>query len=375
MEKKDYAYAGKPEKAEEKESKNVKIRRMMGLLLCAAMTLGLAACGEKETLETPAPPESAAPTRKPESGKGLQLGLSYAAAHGTKSFAEAYAAVRGDVIVAAYVDEFQFVDDDAGVQAVPSSDKEFGEGYAEGKTLASKRMMADYYSALMAEKAGSTVRIDDNFNAIQAFTVGKTIAEVEAAAEQDNAVDLVSGATLVDTAGYLKAIAQAARNARETLAEEFNGDAGELRLSVIYGAANGENCFTAAAALTQGETILLSYVDEFQFLDAGEAVEGVPNSGSDLAAGYAEGKVLCSKRMEADYYSAMMADYAGSTIPIDKNFDAIQAHVNGMTTAEAEALGAKEDAVDAVSGATLVNTYKYIAAIAEAARKAEAKTK
>ena len=144
---------------------------------------------------------------------------------------------------------------------------------------------------------------------------------------------------------------------------------------MIYGAANGENCFTAAAALTQGETILLSYVDEFQFLDAGEAVEGVPNSGSDLAAGYAEGKVLCSKRMEADYYSAMMADYAGSTIPIDKNFDAIQAHVNGMTTAEAEALGAKEDAVDAVSGATLVNTYKYIAAIAEAARKAEAKTK
>ncbi len=328
-----------------------------------------AALGETYTEPTPAPQETAAPPQKVELEGGLQLGMAYTAAHGTKSFTETYAAVRGDVIAAAFLDEFQFVDAAAVREVVPNSDREFGEGYAEGKALASKRAMADYYSETMAEKAGSTVRIDDNFNAIQTFTIGKTIAEVEEIAGRENAADAVSGATLADTAGYLKAIAQAARNAQETQAAEFTGSSDELKLSVVYGSANGENCFTAAAALTRGEEILLSYVDEFQFLDAGKGVVGVPNSDSDLASGYAEGKVLCSKRMAADYYSAIMADYAGSTVSIDKNFDAIQEHVNGMTVVQAEELSAREDAVDAVSGATLVNTAKYVAAIVEAAKK------
>ena len=44
----------------------------------------------------------------------------------------------------------------------------------------------------------------------------------------------------------------------------------------------------------------------FTSTDAG--VTAVPNSDSDFAAGYAEGKVLMSKRVNADYYSKMMAD-------------------------------------------------------------------
>lgn len=327
-----------------------------------------AALGETVGSQPTAAPAESAPA--PESGEGeLKLGLAYTAAHGSNCFTQAHAAVQGDMIAAAYLDEFQFVDADAGVNVVPSSGGEFGEGYAQGKALASKRTMADYYSELMAEKAGSTVRIDHNFDAIQTFAVGRTIAEIEEIAAGGNAVDAVSGATLADTAGYLNAIAQAAKNARADQGAAFSGSAEDLKLSVAYGAANGENCFTAAAALTAGDKILLSYVDEFQFLDASAGVEGVPNSDSGFGENYSEGKVLCSKRSVADYYSGMMAEYAGSTVPINRNFDAIQSYVCGMTAAEAETFSQREDAVEAVSGATLVNTAKYVELIAEAAGK------
>lgn len=143
----------------------------------------------------------------------LQMGMVYGAPHGTKTFGQAYAVVQGDVIVAAFVDEFQFVAAGTeGVTPVPNSDSDFAQGYAEGKVLASKRVMADYYSNNMATKAGSTVRIDDNFDAIQSYAVGKTIAQVEAVAGGDKtaAVDAVSGATLVSTANYVGVIAAAA---------------------------------------------------------------------------------------------------------------------------------------------------------------------
>lgn len=348
------------------------MKKLICLLLSAVMALSLAACGQKSG-PAPIPDAGETPTGTPPVGEtegGLQLGMAYAAAHGTKCFTQAHAAVQGDVIIAAYVDDFQFVAADAGLNVLPNSDKEFGQGYAEGKALASKRAMADYYSGLMAEKAGSTVRIDDNFDAIQSFVVGKTIAEVEALATGDAqaAIDAVTGATLADTAGYLGAIVQAAKNAQGTQAVEFTGDPANLKLNVAYGAANGENCFTAAAALTRGDTIVLSYLDEFQFLDAGEGVVGVPNSTEAFAEDYAEGKVLCSKRMCTDYYSAMMADYAGSTVRINDNFDAIQNYVNGMTVAQAEALAGDENAVDAVTGATLANTAKYVGTIVGAAK-------
>ncbi len=307
-----------------------------------------------------------------QAGKGgLQMGLAYGAPHGTKSFGQAYAVVQGDVIVAAFVDEFQFMDASLGLNYVPNSDADFAQGYAQGKALASKRMVADYYSGSMAKKAKSTVRIDDNFAAIQSFAVGKTIAQVEAVAGGDKAaaVDAVSGATLADTAGYLGLIAQAARNAQAAEAVEFSGDTGALRLNVAYGSAHGTRGFTAAAALTAGDKIVLSYIDEFQFVDASLGLNCVPNSDAGFADGYAEGQALASKRMVADYYSKLMADYAKSTVRIDDNYNAIQTHVNGMTITEAKALAADANAVDAVSGATLAGTADYVGVIAAAAEK------
>ncbi len=328
-----------------------------------------AALGAEYVEETKAAQETMPTAELTPVDGGVQLGLAYDAAHGTKCFTEAYAAVIDNVIVAAYIDEFQFIDPAMGVTGVPNSDSDFAAGYAEGGVLCSKRDNAKMYSDLMAEKAGSTVAIDKNFDAIQNFVVGKTINEIKAVAGQDNAVDAVSGATLADTAGYLKVIVKAAENAQNTQAVEYAGDPINLKLNVTYAAAHGTKCFTAAAALTDGDTIILSYLDDFQFGDKESGVTGVPNSDADFAAGYAEGKVLYSKRENAEYYSNHMAEKAGSTVAIDKNFDAIQSHLSGMTIADAEALAGQENAADAVSGATLADTAGYVGAVVAAAKK------
>ena len=160
----------------------------------------------------------------------------------------------------------------------------------------------------------------------------------------------------------------AAKNAQTTQAVEFNGSSEDLKLNVVYGAAHGTKCFTSGAVATAGDTIVLSYIDEFQFAGSDAGVVGVPNSDSDFGAGYAEGKVLMSKRVNADYYSKMMAEKAGSTVSLDANYDAIQNHVNGMSIADAEALSKDEKAVDAVSGATLVDTAGYVGVLVDAAK-------
>ncbi len=143
----------------------------------------------------------------------VRIGQIQAAAHGTKCFCVATVAMQGDVIVAVYLDEYQFMAKDTAI-GVPNSDADFGKSFPEGKVLASKKVNSDTYSANMA-KSGSTVALKDNYAAIEAYCTGKTIAELEAAiAGKDaaGAVDLVTGCTLVDTLGYLNAIIAAAKS-------------------------------------------------------------------------------------------------------------------------------------------------------------------
>ena len=144
----------------------------------------------------------------------VKLGQVDYAAHGTKCFAVLTVAMQGDTIVAAYIDEFQFMDKDSAV-GVPNSDASFGESYPEGKVLASKRENAEMYSANMAA-AGSTVALDVNYDAIQDYVTGKTIEELEAAVDGKTAeemVDAVAGCTLVDTLGYVNGLIEAAKAA------------------------------------------------------------------------------------------------------------------------------------------------------------------
>ena len=170
------------------------MKKFLSLLLVVCMLLPFAALAE----EAPA----------------IKLGQVQWAAHGTKCFAVMTVVLQGDVIVAAHIDEYQI---GAGMVGVPNSENGFG-GFADGKVLYSKRVNAEAYSANMAG-AGSTVALDVNYDLIQAFCVGKTVSELEAAiagfgGDKQVAVDAVSGATLVDTLGYLQGLLAAAKAAK-----------------------------------------------------------------------------------------------------------------------------------------------------------------
>jgi hypothetical protein len=151
----------------------------------------------------------------------IVLGQVQYPAHGEQCFAVITVALQDDVIVAAKVDEYQFMSDREDLKAVgvPNSDKKLGESFPEGKVLGSKRVNSDLYSLNM-QRAGSTVQIAANFNAIEDFAKGKTVAELEeilaAYTEENKAefVDAVSGATTADTLGYMQGILAAAKAAK-----------------------------------------------------------------------------------------------------------------------------------------------------------------
>ena len=146
-------------------------------------------------------------------GKVLLSQIEYAA-HGTGCFAVISVALQDDVILAAKIDEFQFIGDRADLAAVgvPNSSESFGKNYPEGQVLGSKRVNSDLYSLNM-QRAGSTVQIAANYDYIEAYCVGKTIAELEAAVNAEGFADTVTSATLADTTGYAKGILEAAKNA------------------------------------------------------------------------------------------------------------------------------------------------------------------
>ena len=146
----------------------------------------------------------------------IKLGQVDFAAHGNKCFAVITAAVDGDKIVAAYIDEFQVMGkDDA--QGVPNTETVFADLYAAGSVLGSKRVNNAYYSALLKDHAKATMEIAANYKVIEEFATGKTITELESAIEgktKEEMVDTVSGATLQDTLGYLQGILAAAKAAQ-----------------------------------------------------------------------------------------------------------------------------------------------------------------
>ena len=137
------------------------MKKFISMALAVVMALSLVACGG-ETVET----------------HELKMGRVLGAAHGTKCFASVYAVVEGDKIVAAKIDEYQFISGDELI-SVPNAEN-YAASLAEGVKLVSKRVDTAVYSNNMATKAGSTVAIDANYNAIEAHVAGKTIAELEA---------------------------------------------------------------------------------------------------------------------------------------------------------------------------------------------------
>ena len=168
------------------------MKKIIALALSVVMALSLVACGG-ETVET----------------HELKMGRVLGAAHGTKCFASVYAVVEGDKVVAAKIDEYQFMSGDELI-SVPNAEN-YTASLAEGVKLVSKRVDTAVYSNNMATKAGSTVAIDKNYDAIEAHVAGKTIAELEAEIAGELAADAVAGSTLVDNAGYIGVVVAVAK--------------------------------------------------------------------------------------------------------------------------------------------------------------------
>lgn len=191
------------------------MKKFFALFLALMMMVSVTAFGEAIASPDAGAIEDA--IASPDAGviEEIKLGQALFAAHGTKCFAVITVALQGDVIVAAHIEEFQFMAADTSI-GVPNSNEAFGQSFPEGKVLASKRQNNEAYSANMAN-AGSTVALLDNYTAIENYVVGMTVAELEAELAGKTAeqmVDAVSGCTLVDTLGYLNGILAAAKNAQ-----------------------------------------------------------------------------------------------------------------------------------------------------------------
>ena len=191
------------------------MKKVIAILLAAMMLLGTVAFAE--TVETPAP----------------KLGQVVCYVHGN-GFAVVTAVVEGETIILAKIDEFQFLGDreDIAAVGVPVKDGTFSQTNADTgavTVLGSKRVNSDLYSLNM-QRAGSKVQIAANYDAIEAFVVGKTIAQLEAAVDVEGFADVVTGATLADTPNYVKAIIAAAKEAHAQYAGSHATNTGTYTL-------------------------------------------------------------------------------------------------------------------------------------------------
>lgn len=189
------------------------MKKIVSLVLVVGLAATLAGCGS--TSSKPAATEPA----KTAAVEPIKMGRVDYAAHGTKAVAiGTVAAVQGDKIVGASIDDYQFMSTDV-AKGIPNSDKDFNKGYADPKNvLASKRVNAEYYGGNMKTKAGSTIPYEKNLDAIEDFATGKTISELEKiikdTPKEKLPVDTITGSTLADTQGYLTAILEAAKAAK-----------------------------------------------------------------------------------------------------------------------------------------------------------------
>jgi hypothetical protein len=138
-----------------------------------------------------------------------RLGQSIYPAHGTRAFCVTTVAMEGDVITAVLIDEYQFLGE--GFIPVPNPENFTNEA---GNALSSKRVNNEAYSAMMTERGGATLELLTSYQGIEAFCVGKTIAELEAFIEgkvAEDLVDAITSCTLEDTLGYIEAVIEAAK--------------------------------------------------------------------------------------------------------------------------------------------------------------------
>ena len=145
-----------------------------------------------------------------------KVGVAYAAGHGNGVMVASVVVVDG-VIVDAYIDEIYFTGAKDEYVLLPYA-SELGVKDEVTTVAISKRENHEVYSKSMVDRGG--LDIADSYDIYQAFVIGKTIEELEAAVEgytvenKTEFVDVVSGVTMVDTLLYINALLAAAHNAQ-----------------------------------------------------------------------------------------------------------------------------------------------------------------
>ncbi|WP_392424901.1 peptidoglycan-binding protein [Dolosigranulum pigrum] len=332
------------------------------------------ATGKVEESEDTEDSASADSTVEENQAHQMTLKLGYGAPHGERSFSAIFVGLEGDTITNVSIDEFQFMDASESYQGVPNSDNDFGEGYDENQILISKVENNEAYSKLMAEKAEAKNSLVEGYQAISEFAEGKTISELEEAIDDLHRVedpsgisDVVSGATLVDTPGYLEEIVRVAKDGFEFSTDGVE-DIENVELSYSLQAPHGSKSFALVGVLHQDDMIIAAIQDELQFMDDAD-VEGVPNSDQAFGEAYQENSILISKRANTESYSELMSDKGNATMTYDENHQAISEFVVGMTVQELQEvidqLAGKEseETTDTVSGATFADETGYLEAI------------
>lgn len=292
------------------------------------------------------------------------------APHGKQAFAVTTVAMRGDKILAAKIDEFQFMDKSTkGIKGVPNSDGDFGKSIKKGQVLVSKAENDQIYSGLMKKEGKATKDRLDSLNAIQDYAKGKTAKQLLATAKKNSKMQkkVISGATLVDTNGYVKSIANAAK--KGYVSQGIASDSNNIALKQTLGAPHGTKAFGITTVAMDGDKILASNIDEFQFV-AKKDFKGVPNSNSDFGKSYPKGQVLASKTVNDKAYSANMKKEAKATQKRSTSINAITKYAAGKTVSQIESdQNAHSKMTDVVSGATLADTNGYIKTIVAAAKE------
>lgn len=156
--------------------------------------------------------------------------------------------------------------------------------------------------------------------------------------------------------------AACALSAGVALADQAAPAGAKVFLHRGYAAAHGDKSFAQVVVATdEAGTIVAANIDEYQFLGTDtDGITPVPNA-AGMAASFAEGVTLCSKRDNNDVYSALMADHGGATQPWADSIAAIEAFVAGKSVNDL-------DGVDTVAGCTLVDVAGYLNAVAAVAQ-------
>lgn len=135
-----------------------------------------------------------------------------------------------------------------------------------------------------------------------------------------------------------------------------------------YQAPHGDQAFARIVVAMDGDTVVDVAMDEFQYFSDDSGAEFVPNTDSGLGQGSTDGVNLGSKLVNDDMYSSMMAEGAGATETYSGNINAIIDFAKGKTLEEIQNFLDESEAgevIDAVAGATFVDTAGYLQAIVD----------